>query len=55
MDTRDQLPRLKVRFLVAAVEALVSEIAPIDDIRSTALYRARVACNLLREFLGDHG
>jgi xanthine dehydrogenase iron-sulfur cluster and FAD-binding subunit A len=41
--------------LAAAEEALVSEIAPIDDIRSTALYRARVACNLLREFLGDHG
>ena len=40
--------------LAAAEEALVSEIAPIDDIRSTALYRTRVACNLLREFLGDH-
>jgi CO/xanthine dehydrogenase FAD-binding subunit len=38
----------------AAEEALVSEIAPIDDVRSTALYRTRVACNLLREFLGDH-
>jgi CO/xanthine dehydrogenase FAD-binding subunit len=41
--------------LAAAEEALVSEIAPIDDIRSTALYRTRVACNLLREFLGDRG
>jgi CO/xanthine dehydrogenase FAD-binding subunit len=40
--------------LAAAEETLVSEIAPIDDIRSTALYRARVACNLLREFLGEH-
>src|SRR4051812_42262934 len=35
----------------AAAEALASEIAPIDDIRSTARYRARVAVNLLREFL----
>jgi len=41
--------------IAAAEEALVSEIAPIDDIRSTALYRTRVACNLLREFVGDHG
>jgi CO/xanthine dehydrogenase FAD-binding subunit len=41
--------------IAAAEETLVSEIAPIDDIRSTALYRTRVACNLLREFLGDHG
>ena len=32
-------------------ETLASEIAPIDDIRSTARYRARVAGNLLREFL----
>ena len=41
--------------IAAAEETLVSEIAPIDDIRSTALYRTRVACNLLREFLGDYG
>jgi CO/xanthine dehydrogenase FAD-binding subunit len=40
--------------VAAAEETLVAEIAPIDDIRSTAIYRARVACNLLREFLGDH-
>jgi CO/xanthine dehydrogenase FAD-binding subunit len=39
--------------IAAAEEALVSQIAPIDDIRSTARYRTRVACNLLREFLGD--
>lgn len=38
--------------LVAAAErTLTNEIAPIDDIRSTARYRARVAGNLLREFL----
>jgi CO/xanthine dehydrogenase FAD-binding subunit len=34
-----------------AVAALQRDIAPIDDIRSTARYRARVAANLLREFL----
>ena len=33
-----------------AVAALVTEITPIDDIRSTAEYRRRVACNLLRQF-----
>jgi CO/xanthine dehydrogenase FAD-binding subunit len=35
----------------SAERALLSEIAPIDDIRSTARYRGRVAANLLREFL----
>lgn len=34
-----------------AMAALASEIAPIDDFRSTAAYRLRVAQNLLREFL----
>jgi CO/xanthine dehydrogenase FAD-binding subunit len=34
----------------AAQEALAREIAPIDDIRSTASYRLRVAQNLLAEF-----
>jgi len=37
--------------VAAAERTLRSEIAPIDDIRSTAQYRARVAANLLREFL----
>ena len=37
--------------IAAAAAALASAIAPIDDIRSTARYRARVAANLLREFL----
>jgi CO/xanthine dehydrogenase FAD-binding subunit len=32
---------------------LQNEIAPIDDIRSTALYRNRVAANLLEEFLAQ--
>ena len=34
-----------------AQAALLSEIAPIDDIRSTAEYRRRVAANLLARFL----
>jgi xanthine dehydrogenase iron-sulfur cluster and FAD-binding subunit A len=33
-----------------AQETLAREIAPIDDIRSTARYRLRVAQNLLTEF-----
>jgi CO/xanthine dehydrogenase FAD-binding subunit len=37
--------------LARAQEALSHEIKPIDDVRSTALYRARVARNLLAEFL----
>ena len=34
-----------------ARESLIKEIAPIDDIRSTASYRLRVAANLLVDFL----
>ncbi|HEY6290882.1 MAG TPA: xanthine dehydrogenase family protein subunit M [Terriglobia bacterium] len=34
-----------------AAAALALEIAPIDDLRSTAAYRLRVAQNLLEEFL----
>jgi CO/xanthine dehydrogenase FAD-binding subunit len=37
--------------LAAAQEALGREIAPIDDMRSIAKYRRRVAQNLLAEFL----
>lgn len=37
----------------AAVSVLESEIKPIDDIRSTAEYRLRVATNLLRRFWAD--
>ena len=36
-----------------AKEILLQEIAPIDDIRSTAGYRLRVAQNLLGEFLSQ--
>ena len=43
--------RLDDRTIAAATDVLISEIAPIDDVRSTARYRTRVAVNLLREFL----
>jgi len=43
--------RLDDRTITAATDVLISEIAPIDDVRSTARYRTRVAVNLLREFL----
>ncbi|MEO7456640.1 MAG: xanthine dehydrogenase family protein subunit M [Gemmatimonadaceae bacterium] len=36
-----------------AANVLESEITPIDDIRSTADYRRRVAANLLRRFWAD--
>lgn len=38
-----------------AVAALGSDIAPIDDVRSTAEYRGRVAENLVRRFWGETG
>jgi len=38
---------------VAARERLAAEIAPIDDIRSTADYRRQVAANLLEQFLDE--
>ncbi|SPE19159.1 Aerobic-type carbon monoxide dehydrogenase, middle subunit CoxM/CutM-like protein [Candidatus Sulfotelmatomonas gaucii] len=37
--------------VLAARSALLAEVKPIDDIRSTAEYRRRVAVNLLEEFL----
>jgi CO/xanthine dehydrogenase FAD-binding subunit len=45
--TPESLPTL----IAAARAALASEARPIDDIRSTAKYRAAVAANLLEEFL----
>jgi CO/xanthine dehydrogenase FAD-binding subunit len=36
-----------------AQETLMEEAKPIDDIRSTAAYRSRVAVNLLGEFLNE--
>jgi CO/xanthine dehydrogenase FAD-binding subunit len=43
--------RVDAECIAAARAALASEVKPIDDIRSTALYRAAVAGNLLEEFL----
>jgi CO/xanthine dehydrogenase FAD-binding subunit len=45
--TPETLPTL----VAAARTALATEARPIDDIRSTARYRAAVAANLLEEFL----
>ena len=41
--------------IAAARAALLTEVRPIDDIRSTAKYRATVAANLLEEFLHSLG
>jgi CO/xanthine dehydrogenase FAD-binding subunit len=38
-----------------AVRVLTSEIQPIDDVRSTAAYRLRVAGNLLRQWWDETG
>lgn len=46
--------RLEPGVIARAAHALLDDIAPIDDIRSTAAYRRRVAQNLLQEFLRDH-
>ena len=52
-----RLPRTEAAFAAGGVEAaqqiLMEEIAPIDDIRSTAEYRRRVAANLLARFWED--
>ncbi len=42
---------ITTKTIAAARAALTSESLPIDDIRSTAKYRAAVAANLLEEFL----
>ena len=47
--TEDAL--LQGQDLAAAQAALRTEIAPIDDMRSTARYRSKVCLNLLEEFL----
>lgn len=40
----------------AAQQAMLDEIAPIDDVRSTAEYRRRVAANLVAQFVHEtHG
>ncbi|HEX7158043.1 MAG TPA: FAD binding domain-containing protein [Edaphobacter sp.] len=43
--------RITPEIISAARSALASDSRPIDDIRSTAKYRAAVAANLLEEFL----
>ena len=43
--------RAVVQLPAEARQTLAGEIAPINDIRSTAEYRSRVAQNLLEEFL----
>jgi CO/xanthine dehydrogenase FAD-binding subunit len=45
--------RVTAGLVRAAREELAREIAPIDDMRSSARYRRRVAQNLLEEFLGE--
>ena len=42
---------IDARTIESARKALLAEAKPIDDIRSTAEYRKRVAANLLEEFL----
>ena len=39
--------------IAQARAALIAEIAPLDDIRSTAKYRTHVSANLLEEFLHE--
>ena len=39
--------------IAVAQAALLDEIAPIDDMRSTAEYRRRVAANLLARFAAE--
>jgi CO/xanthine dehydrogenase FAD-binding subunit len=43
--------RVGPQAIQSARAALLAEATPIDDIRSTAEYRIRVAANLLEEFL----
>jgi CO/xanthine dehydrogenase FAD-binding subunit len=55
VKTEDALRAMEITpaTLTVAKETLAREIAPIDDIRSTARYRLRVAQNLLEEFLSQ--
>jgi CO/xanthine dehydrogenase FAD-binding subunit len=46
--------RLDPLTIARSAAGLLNDIAPIDDIRSTAAYRRRVAQNLLQEFLREH-
>jgi CO/xanthine dehydrogenase FAD-binding subunit len=42
---------LTAETIAASTDALARDISPIDDVRSTAAYRLRVAQNLLEQFL----
>ena len=55
VQTEDLLRGCKLdhQTILSTKETLAREIAPIDDMRSTARYRLRVAQNLLAEFLKD--
>jgi CO/xanthine dehydrogenase FAD-binding subunit len=57
IKTEDALrgQKLDEAAIAAGRESLIKEIAPIDDIRSTARYRLRVATNLLADFLSNLG
>ena len=52
-----RLPRTEAALangsLADAQSVLLAEISPIDDLRSTAEYRRRVAANLLARFWDD--
>jgi xanthine dehydrogenase small subunit len=52
-----RLPRTEAALATGSIEeaqkVLMDEIAPIDDLRSTADYRKRVAANLLARFWND--
>jgi CO/xanthine dehydrogenase FAD-binding subunit len=50
-EKRLQGRRVDAPLIHEARESLAAEIAPIDDIRSTAAYRLRVSQNLLEDFL----
>jgi len=45
--------RINASTIQSARDALLSEVRPIDDIRSTAQYRKQVAANLLEEFIHE--
>jgi len=47
--------RIEAPLLAMARKTAAAEITPIDDIRSTAKYRAVVVCNLVEEFLAKLG
>jgi CO/xanthine dehydrogenase FAD-binding subunit len=55
VKTENALRGVKIvpEIIQAAKDTLEREISPIDDIRSTARYRIRVAQNLLEEFLSQ--